>query len=340
MKSCNCIKFLYKKKKSKLNRKSTFTKKHISLKDFIPLKLLGEGRYGKVFLVKNKQKLFVLKEVKKNNNNSEIEILNNINNKSPFIVKFYFEFHTHQYTYIIQDYLPGGDLHYHLCKEGRFAEHVVRFYAAEIALALDFLHNNQIILHDLKPENIMFGSNGHIYLIDFGLAETEIVNSCIGSKHICGTIQYMAPELFDDNNCEHGTSVDWWSYGIVIYQMLIGIPPWYEDNNDDTIYCITHEPIEFPGLYNDSYQLLEDSEDIIIELLDRNPITRLGSGKYGFINIMHHPFFKETDWKNMKTKNITPPFIPNIENLEDAQYFESTYTSQIPEYSQVTEIVV
>ena len=344
MNICNYINSLYKKiirkKKSDSYTMNPLTKKNISLDEFTPLKFLGEGKYSKIFLVKKDDKLFVLKEKKKNNTNSEILVLNTLCNKSPFIVKFYYAFQTPSYTYIVLDYLSGGDLYFHMNQRGKLPEHLVHFFAAEIGVALDFLHDNQVIFHDLKPENIMFDDKGHLHLIDLGLAEIGITQSCSGSTSECGTLQYMAPEIFNKYNYDHGFAVDWWSYGIIIYEMLTGLPPWFEDDNNDTILCILNDPIPFPNLQIDLYELSNNAKDIIRKLLNRDPEMRLGSGSSGFIDIMYHPFFEKINWIDIKTKNSTPPFVPNVNNLEDASCFELRYTSQIPEFSKSLEITV
>ena len=299
----------------------------ISENDFTKIKLIGKGSYGNVFLVRyNKNNMiYAMKVYKKsdlreknqeNNTKSERNLLTQIN--FPFIVEVKFAFQTDSKLFLVQEFIQGGDLFFHIHSGQKFSTQKTKFYLVEIILAIDFLHKNNMIYRDLKPENILIDSKGHIKLTDFGLSKI-VTNIEEKSFTICGTLQYIAPEIISGEG--YNESVDWWSLGIIMYEMLTGKLPFkfnfdnQEEQNDLNIY---DKKIKFPSWIE------ENAKDLINKLLNKNPEKRIGSGKEGAENIKKHPFFSDIDWNKALNKELRPPFIPKIENETDIKYFEKS----------------
>ena len=299
----------------------------ISENDFTKIKLIGKGSYGNVFLVRyNKNNMiYAMKVYKKsdlreknqeNNTKSERNLLTQIN--FPFIVEVKFAFQTDSKLFLVQEFIQGGALFFHIHSGQKFSTQKTKFYLVEIILAIDFLHKNNMIYRDLKPENILIDSKGHIKLTDFGLSKI-VTNIEEKSFTICGTLQYIAPEIISGEG--YNESVDWWSLGIIMYEMLTGKLPFkfnfdnQEEQNDLNIY---DKKIKFPSWIE------ENAKDLINKLLNKNPEKRLGSGKEGAENIKKHPFFSDIDWNKALNKELRPPFIPKIENETDIKYFEKS----------------
>ena len=299
----------------------------ISENDFTKIKLIGKGSYGNVFLVRyNKNNMiYAMKVYKKsdlreknqeNNTKSERNLLTQIN--FPFIVEVKFAFQTDSKLFLVQEFIQGGDLFFHIHSGQKFSTQKTKFYLVEIILAIDFLHKNNMIYRDLKPENILIDSKGHIKLTDFGLSKI-VTNIEEKSFTICGTLQYIAPEIISGEG--YNESVDWWSLGIIMYEMLTGKLPFkfnfdsQEEQNDLNIY---DKKIKYPSWIE------ENAKDLINKLLNKNPEKRIGSGKEGAENIKKHPFFSDIDWNKALNKELRPPFIPKIENETDIKYFEKS----------------
>ena len=225
--------------------------------DFDLLKVLGKGSFGKVMLVKKKDdpesKLYALKTlrkaalVKRNqlaHTTTERKILQDIH--CPFLVHLVFAFQTADKLYMVLDYMAGGELFFWLKQERKFSETRCRLYTAEITLALDALHKANIVYRDLKPENILLDAVGHIRLTDFGLAKSGVTsyNADGGTKTFCGTPEYLAPEILENKG--HGKAVDWWALGTLLFEMLTGLPPFYDTNIHKMYQKIQNDPIKFP----------------------------------------------------------------------------------------------
>ena len=306
-----------------------FSKK-ISLKDFKILKKLGKGAFGKVLLVHNEElnKYFAMKILKKKfieknkqqfHVKTERKILEII--EHPFVAKLYYAFQNSEKLYLLTEYMPGGEMFYHLHKDIYFSEERTKFYISEIILALIYLHKNNIIYRDLKPENILLDEQGHIKLTDFGLS--KIVNNINKDKTytICGTPEYVAPEVL--LNKGYNKSADWWSLGIVLYEMLCGETPFKEarERLDINIY---YKPIYQNKLISDT------AFDLIQKLCEINVNLRLGSSDNEFEEISKHKFFNGIDWKKLENKEIKPSFIPIITNMEDVRNFDKQFTETDP----------
>lgn len=200
-----------------------------------------------------------------------------------------------------------------------FSEEMVRFYAAEVALALEHLHSLGIIHRDLKPENILLDHTGHITLTDFGFAKELLNNE--KTRTFCGTIEYMAPEMIKRN--EYGPSADWWSLGILIYDMLSGEPPFRNKNENILQQKILKDKIKLATYFT------SEACSIIKKLLERDEKKRLGSGPNGAREVKSHPFFKGINWKKLADLELEPPFRPAVpKGILDTSNFDTEFTEQ------------
>jgi serine/threonine protein kinase len=280
--------------------------------DFEGLGLLGRGSFGEVYLVRERrtQKVYALKILRKSEvvgtnivkyTYTERNILSTI--KHPFIVSLHSSFQTKEKLALVMDYCPGGDLGSYITREGKFSEDRARIYLCEVLLALEELHNNGIIFRDLKPENIVLDREGHAILTDFGLSKEGVVHGQL-QKSFCGSIAYLAPEMLKRKG--HDKNVDWYLLGALLYEMLHGEPPFYCEDQDILFNRILKGRLEI------SKELSDDAKDLLkrvisIQLLERNPRKRLGSGRRDAYEIKKHPFFKKIDWDDVKRRKLKPP---------------------------------
>ncbi|KFP05581.1 Ribosomal protein S6 kinase alpha-2, partial [Calypte anna] len=296
------------------------------------LKVLGQGSYGKVFLVRKVKgsdagQLYAMKVLKKATlkvrdrvrSKMERDILAEVNH--PFIVKLHYAFQTEGKLYLILDFLRGGDLFTRLSKEVMFTEEDVKFYLAELALALDHLHGLGIIYRDLKPENILLDEEGHIKITDFGLSK-EAIDHDKRAYSFCGTIEYMAPEVV--NRRGHTQSADWWSFGVLMFEMLTGSLPFQGKDRKETMALILKAKLGMPQF------LSAEAQSLLRALFKRNPSNRLGAGFDGVEEIKRHPFFLTIDWNKLYRKEIKPPFKPAVGRPEDTFHFDPEFTSRTP----------
>ncbi|XP_076141151.1 ribosomal protein S6 kinase alpha-2 isoform X2 [Alosa pseudoharengus] len=247
----------------------------------------------------------------------ERDILAEVNH--PFIVKLHYAFQTEGKLYLILDFLRGGDLFTRLSKEVMFTEEDVKFYLAELALALDHLHSLGIIYRDLKPENILLDEEGHIKITDFGLSKEAIENDK-RAYSFCGTIEYMAPEVV--NRRGHTQSADWWSFGVLMFEMLTGSLPFQGKDRKETMALILKAKLGMPQF------LSPEVQSLIRALFKRNPTNRLGPD--GVEEIKRHPFFATIDWNKLYRREIKPPFKPAVGRPEDTFHFDPEFTSRTP----------
>ncbi|KAK5578213.1 hypothetical protein RB653_003166 [Dictyostelium firmibasis] len=291
-----------------------------NLSNFIIKHLVGKGGFGKVFQVSHveTQKVYALKVIKKNHIIARKSVVNTLAEKDilkkishPFIVNLHYAFQNEKKLYLVMDFINGGQLFYHLQKEAIFSEDQVRFYMAELILALEHLHASDIVHRDLKPENILLDSQGHCILTDFGLAKLEVKTNN-ETFSFAGTLEYMAPELIQHSTC--GKAVDWWSIGILMYDMMIGKPPFEHKNRALMQEKIISEKPKFPKFVSSS------ARSLINGLLTKDPTRRLGTK--GAIEIKQHPFFKSIQWRKIENKEITPPFIPSTKGVDDISNFD------------------
>ncbi|EGR29371.1 protein kinase domain protein [Ichthyophthirius multifiliis] len=274
---------------------------------------LGSGNYGDVFLIQHiqSQKYYAIKILDYNKLLKE-NILKyaiserNIMQKcdSPFIVKLHHSFQSENHLIMVMDYCPGGDLYSFLQKKQRFDEELAIKYLCEVLLALEELHFQDVIYRDMKPENIVRSDDGHIKLIDFGLSKENIGQG--QSKTFVGSAVYMAPEIIGKKG--HNKAVDWYQFGILAYELMVGQPPFNQLNRQELYYYIQNKEVKFP-----SY-LSENAKNLISALLHKNPEERLGKG--GSQEVKQHPFFKQINWFDIKQKifQLPKPDLPKIVN--------------------------
>ncbi|XP_028178689.1 ribosomal protein S6 kinase 2 beta [Ostrinia nubilalis] len=295
------------------------------------LKVLGEGSFGKVFLVRKVSgadagTLYAMKVLKKatlkvrDRERTKMERNILVEMGHPFIVKLHYAFQTAGKLYLILDFLRGGDLFSRLSKEVMFTEEDVKFYLAELALALEHVHKLGIIYRDLKPENILLDADGHIALTDFGLS--KLPPSSDKAYSFCGTVEYMAPEVV--NRRGHTFAADWWSFGVLMFEMLTGNLPFHGSTRHETMTQILKAKLGMPS------NLSEEAQSLLRALFKRNPQNRLGAGPNGIEDIKCHEFFANIDWDALLKKEVVPPFRPAVSRADDAFYFDSEFTCRTP----------
>jgi protein-serine/threonine kinase len=248
----------------------------------------------------------------------ERDLLVNIN--CPFIVEIKFAFQDKENLYIITEFLQGGELFFHLHKEKRFTNDKAKFYVAEIVVAIEYLHKKKIVYRDLKPENVLISDTGHVKLTDFGLSKI-FKKSKEKAYTICGTPQYLAPEVILSEN-GYDSTIDWWSLGCVLYELLIGRAPYRICLGDSLNEDLYKKKILIPDY------VCEDAKDLITKLLVIEPKKRLGYGENGAKKIKHHPFFKGINWDDVWNQKINPPFIPDLKDETDLSYFDTVFTNE------------
>uniref|UniRef100_A0A7S3GEJ1 non-specific serine/threonine protein kinase n=1 Tax=Palpitomonas bilix TaxID=652834 RepID=A0A7S3GEJ1_9EUKA len=300
------------------------------LDDFELLKVIGRGAFGKVMLVKMKAtgELYAMKILNKEmlirrnqveRTKAENKVLRQV--AHPFMVGLKFAFQSPEKLYLILDYVNGGDLFAHLQKQRRFPLEQVRLYAAEMVTAFEHLHSQGIVYRDLKPENILLNFDGHIRLTDFGLVKEEMTPDA-KTNSFCGTPEYLAPEIIDNKG--YGKDVDWWSLGILIYEMTYGRPPFYSENTSQMYEKILKDPVRFPP----QVKVTDATKDLILKLLERDPKKRMGCGDQDAKTIREHPFFEPIDFDKLMRKEIEAPFKPQLSGKEDTSNFDSCFTSE------------
>ncbi|KAJ3154550.1 camp-dependent protein kinase catalytic subunit [Geranomyces michiganensis] len=276
------------------------------LGDFVLQKSLGQGAFAKVYLVKRNVdgKLFALKSMRKDNVvkmqqvqhvQNERHLMENLRN--PFLVGLEATFQDSQHIFMIIDYMPGGDLFSQIQRLNHLDEPLARFYATEVAMALSYLHSENIVYRDLKPENVLLDVNGHAKLGDFGFA--KVIDGT--TKTFCGTPSYIPPEIL--LNKEYSSAVDWWSFGVLLFEMLSGFSPFQEDTATRTYERILHGAIQWPP--NRTKLFTKPAEELIIALLVFSPFKRLGCQDES--EIRDHPFFASVDWRAVKTRKQPLP---------------------------------
>lgn len=296
--------------------------------DFLFLKVIGKGSFGKVFLAKNKleDKFYAIKvlnkaAIRKRNEAKHIMAERNVllkNIKHPFLVGLHYSFQTGSKLYFVLDYVNGGELFFHLQRERYFPEARARFYAAEIASAIGYLHSLQIIYRDLKPENILLDSKGHVVLTDFGLCK-EGIDPTGTTSTFCGTPEYLAPEVLRKQ--EYDNSVDWWCLGAVLYEMMYGLPPFYSRDTAEMYDNILHKPLRLRT------NISASARSILEGTLQKERTKRLG-GKDDFEEIRSHAFFRTIDWTMLYEKRIDPPYNPNVSGQLDLKHFDPEFVRE------------
>eukprot|EP01062_Namystynia_karyoxenos_P025032 TRINITY_DN1980_c0_g1_i1.p1 TRINITY_DN1980_c0_g1~~TRINITY_DN1980_c0_g1_i1.p1 ORF type:complete len:360 (+),score=123.74 TRINITY_DN1980_c0_g1_i1:77-1081(+) len=301
------------------------------LGDMLMKETLGTGTFGRVRLVqcKHDSKFYALKILKKqeiirmkqvDHVLTEAAILSDLTH--PFVVNMVKGFVDEQRLYILLEYVCGGELFNHLRKAGKFPNDVSKFYSAEVMLAFEYLHSKDIIYRDLKPENLLLDMQGHVKITDFGFAKRVPERTFT----LCGTPEYLAPEIIQSKG--HGKAVDWWALGILLYEMLVGYPPFFDESPFRIYEKILGVNLAFPKWIDSR------AKDLIKSLLTLDHTKRLGTLKRGVQDIKKHKYYSGLDWDVLLGKKIPAPIPIRIGKEGDSRYFDRYPES--PETQQKT----
>ncbi|CAN8260035.1 unnamed protein product [Cochlearia groenlandica] len=296
----------------------------VGLEDFEVMKVVGKGAFGKVYQVRKKEtsEIYAMKVMRKDKimekNHAEYmkaerDILTKIDH--PFIVQLKYSFQTKYRLYLVLDFINGGHLFFQLYHQGLFREDLARVYTAEIISAVSHLHEKGIMHRDLKPENILMDVDGHVMLTDFGLAKEFEENT--RSNSMCGTTEYMAPEIVRGKG--HDKAADWWSVGILLYEMLTGKPP-FMGSRGKIEQKIVKDKIKLPQF------LSSEAHALLKGLLQKEPERRLGSGPSGAKEIKEHKWFKGMNWKKLEGREVKPSFKPEVSGRQCIANFDTCWT--------------
>ncbi|XP_041646922.1 microtubule-associated serine/threonine-protein kinase 3 isoform X2 [Cheilinus undulatus] len=305
--------------------------------DFETIKLISNGAYGAVYLVRHKEtrQRFAMKKINRQN----LVLRNQIQQafverdiltfaENPFVVSMFCSFETRRHLCMVMEYVEGGDCANLLKNMGPLPVEMTRLYFAETVLALEYLHNYGIVHRDLKPDNLLITSMGHIKLTDFGLSKIGLMNMTTNlyeghmekdtrefiDKQVCGTPEYIAPEVILRQG--YGKPVDWWAMGIILYEFLVGCVPFFGDTPEELFGQVVSDEIIWP---EGDDALPSDAQDLITRLLRQSPLDRLGTG--GASEVKQHPFFLGLDWNGLLRQKAE--FIPQLEAEDDTSYFDT-----------------
>ncbi|KAM5197311.1 cAMP-dependent protein kinase catalytic subunit PRKX [Hipposideros larvatus] len=290
------------------------------LQDFDTLATVGTGTFGRVQLVRQKtaKRFFALKVMsipdvirlkQEQHVHNEKSVLKEVSH--PFLVKLFWTCHDERFLYMLMEFVPGGELFSYLRNRGRFSSNAGLFYSAEIVCAIEYLHSREIVYRDLKPENILLDRDGHIKLTDFGFAKKLVDKTWT----LCGTPEYLAPEVIQSRG--HGRAVDWWALGILIFEMLSGFPPFFDDNPFGIYQKILAGKIDFPR------HLDFNVKDLVKKLLVVDRTRRLGNMKNGADDVKRHRWFRTVDWEAVPQRKLKPPIVPKVCGEGDTSNFEA-----------------
>ncbi|XP_047332435.1 probable serine/threonine protein kinase IREH1 [Impatiens glandulifera] len=334
------------------------SKDRTSIDDFEIIKPISRGAFGRVFLAKKRTTgdLFAMKVLRKADmicKNAVESILAErnilISVRNPFVVRFFYSFTCRENLYLVMEYLNGGDLYSLLRNLGCLDEDVARVYIAEVVLALEYLHSLNVVHRDLKPDNLLIAHDGHIKLTDFGLSKVGLIDSTddlsgpavsgtsslMGedenqlpssernqqrkTRSAVGTPDYLAPEILLGTG--HGTTADWWSVGVILFELIVGIPPFNAEHPQMIFDNILNRKIPWPNVPE---EMSYDAHDLIDRLLTEDPHQRLGAR--GAAEVKQHPFFRDINWDDTLARQKQAAFIPASESALDTSYFTSRYT--------------
>ncbi|CAH0522651.1 unnamed protein product [Peronospora belbahrii] len=301
----------------------------ISMKDFTVYNVIGKGGFGTVVnaVKKSDGQIYALKILEKEkmtkydveSSFTEMRVAQNIHH--PFIAGLRIAFQSRTKLFLGMNYYGGGDLFHHMSKGStcRISSDRAHFYTAELVLGIHHLHQHDILYRDIKPENVMIDADGHVALVDFGLAKLH-VSEYKGAKTMAGSPQYTAPELLlPKAKRSYGKAADWWSLGILLYEMSVGKSPFYDNNIEKMYHKIQNDPLVFPS----KPVLTDELKSILRSFLQKDPTKRLGTN---ISDILEHPYFRGIDWDLLLKKQITPPWKPKLTSLLDVEYVDAEFT--------------
>uniref|UniRef100_A0A4W4F803 Protein kinase C n=1 Tax=Electrophorus electricus TaxID=8005 RepID=A0A4W4F803_ELEEL len=317
---------------SRITHQTRITAEHFTFH-----KVLGKGSFGKVFLaeLKGSEEWFAVKALKKDVVLMDDDVECTMVEKrvlalawdNPFLTHLYSTFQTKEHLFFVMEYLNGGDLMFHIQEKGRFDLYRATFYAAEIVCGLQFLHGKGIIYRDLKLDNVMLDGDGHIKIADFGMCKESVFGDNLATT-FCGTPDYIAPEILLGQ--QYSFSVDWWSFGVLVYEMLIGQSPFHGDDEDELFESIRMDTPHYPRW------ITMDTRDMLERLFERDPSHRLGVVG----NIRGQSFFKTINWSALERREIEPPYKPKVKAPNDCSNFDQEFLSEKPRLSQCEKSLV
>jgi len=244
-----------------------------------------------------------------------------LQNDCPFLVHLHFSFQSQKHFYLVMDYIPGGNLASHLKREERFEEKKAQFITAELVIALDYLHSRGVVYRDMRPDNILLDVEGHVCLTDFGMSKlvSRRVTDTFVMQTARGLPEYTAPEILEGQ--PYTKSVEWWSLGVVLYEMLLGFTPFEFEDADlgKLIRSILSSRILYPEEF-----VSHNARSLLDGFLQRSAKQRIDE----IDEIRHHPFFEGIDWEKLALKSITSPFKIELKSDDDVFYFDWKFTSQ------------
>ncbi|XP_075235897.1 uncharacterized protein LOC142333012 isoform X2 [Lycorma delicatula] len=311
-----------------------------TIQDFQFLKVLGKGSFGKVLLaeLQGTENYYAVKCLKKDivleDDDVECTLIERkvlaLGTNHPYLCHLFCTFQTESHLFFVMEYLNGGDLMFHIQQSGRFDEGRARFYASEIVSGLMFLHKKGIVYRDLKLDNILLDFDGHVRIADFGMCKLQIYLDRTADT-FCGTPDYMAPEII--KGLRYNQCVDWWSFGILLYEMLVGQSPFSGCDEDELFWSICNEQPHYPKF------LTSEAKSILTQLLEKDSSKRLGSTDMRGGEVTIHPFFRNWDWARLERREIEPPFKPRRHPL-DVQYFDKAFTNERPRLTPVDKTIL
>uniref|UniRef100_A0A8C9YDW4 Protein kinase C n=1 Tax=Sander lucioperca TaxID=283035 RepID=A0A8C9YDW4_SANLU len=305
---CKCV-FIADEGVSPVPAAATVPQVRLSMNHLVFHKVLGKGSFGKVLLaeLKGQGQYFAVKVLKKDVVLMEDDVECTMVEKrvlalaweNPFLTHLYSTFQSREHLFFVMEYLNGGDLMFHIQDKGRFDLNRATFYAAEIIIGLQFLHSKGVVYRDLKLDNVMLDKDGHIKIADFGMCKERMFGDARATT-FCGTPDYIAPEILLGQ--KYTFSVDWWSFGVLVYEMLIGQSPFQGDDEDELFESIRHDTPHYPRW------ITKEAKNLIELLFERDPSRRLGVVG----DVRAHPFFKTINWPALEKRELEPPFKPKV----------------------------
>ncbi|XP_029006403.1 protein kinase C delta type-like isoform X2 [Betta splendens] len=313
------------------------SRKHLTMNHLVFHKVLGKGSFGKVLLaeLKGQGQFFAVKVLKKDvvlmDDDVECTMVEkrvlSLAWENPFLTHLYSTFQSKEHLFFVMEYLNGGDLMFHIQDKGRFDLNRAIFYSAEIIVGLQFLHSKGIIYRDLKLDNVMLDKDGHIKIADFGMCKENVFGDNKGST-FCGTPDYIAPEILLGQ--KYTFSVDWWSFGVLVYEMLIGQSPFQGDDEDELFESIRTDVPHYPRW------ITKESKTLLEQLFERDPTRRLGVVG----NIRTQAFFKTVNWPALEKREVEPPFKPKVKSASDCSNFDREFLNEKPRLSHADKNLI
>ncbi|XP_051912526.1 serine/threonine-protein kinase Sgk1-like [Hippocampus zosterae] len=296
--------------------------KRVGVDDFVMISVIGKGAYAKVVLAKHKatkqvcalkiiKKKKLLKGTKENLALLEKDILTRV--KHPFMLRLLYCFQTEEKLFFVLEFCPGGELFNLISRLQTLSEEHAKFYAAQMLLALHHMHTHQVVYRDLKPENVLIAHDGYVKIADFGLCKRNFLTEEVFS--VSGTPEYLAPENLERRPCSE--AIDWWALGSIIYEMLVGEPPFMAPNREEIFSKIKKEEVRLPPT------LSLECQDLLRRLLAKKPGARLGAK--GVEEITGHPWFSKINWDKLLAKEYRAPYVPHLKSELDLSHFDDEF---------------